>query len=104
LIPIGTETSEPFLDGNITPSILFALIAKVSLGSKLAGDYVLHLSPLAFAGWLGLLVTALNLLPIGQLDGGHIARAMFGDRVGSVIGRVSMWTLFLLAIFVWPNL
>lgn len=105
LIPIGPETPEPFLDGgNITPSILFALIAKISLGSRWAGDYVLRLSPLAFAGWLGLLVTALNLLPIGQLDGGHIARAMCGDRAGSFIGRVAMWALFLLAIFVWPNL
>ncbi len=58
----------------------WAIVAKSVLGGALEQGHQLALHPLAFAGWLGLLVTALNLLPIGQLDGGHIADAMFGLR------------------------
>lgn len=89
---------------SVGSSLLLALLSKLSLGPTLEYGHVLQLSPLAFAGWLGLFVTALNLLPIGQLDGGHMATAMFGRRVGGTVGTMAMWTLLLLAIFVWPGL
>ncbi len=89
---------------DVGSSVLFALLAKLSLGSRLIEGHNILMSPLAFAGWLGILVTALNLLPIGQLDGGHVAHALFGRRKAEVIGMVALFALFLLALFVWSGL
>ncbi len=60
-------------------SLLFWLLARIVQPSIPAGsDLFLH--PVAFAGWLGLFVTSMNLIPIGQLDGGHVAFAVFGQK------------------------
>lgn len=85
-------------------SALLAMTAKLALGDTLAEGHRLLLHPLAFAGWLGLLVTALNLLPIGQLDGGHIADAMFGRARSAAIGTAALFSLFFLGLFVWSGL
>lgn len=61
-------------------------------------DIVLH--PLAFAGWVGILVTALNLLPLGQLDGGHISYAVFGLK-SRLIARVFLIVFAVMGVFYW---
>lgn len=103
-VPANTAADAMHGGTAVGSSVLFALLAKASLGPGFQDGQLLQLGPLAFAGWLGLMVTALNLLPIGQLDGGHIALAMFGRRAAEVIGSVAMWTLLLLGLFVWPGL
>jgi len=79
-------------------SILLALLSKLALGSQLTSKSAIDLHPLAVAGFLGLIVTALNLMPVGQLDGGHIIHAMFGQRTAMAIGQISRVLLLLLSL------
>ena len=58
--------------------LLFKLLSWLALG-HLSPNANVILHPIAFAGWIGLLVTALNLMPVGQLDGGHVTYALFPD-------------------------
>ncbi|MBM3804764.1 MAG: site-2 protease family protein [Acidimicrobiia bacterium] len=92
-------------------SILFSLIAEWIHGPLPKGhDLLLH--PIGFAGWAGLFITALNLLPMGQLDGGHILYALFQEKsifvyrlvffsfaTYTVVARQPTWILFLALTF-----
>lgn len=64
-------------------NLLFTFMRTIMDAEHLPMHEVYHF-PFIFAGWAGLLVTALNLMPIGQLDGGHISYAMFGKRARAV--------------------
>jgi membrane-associated protease RseP (regulator of RpoE activity) len=70
--------------------------------------YSLNMHPVAFAAWFGLLATALNLFPIGQLDGGHISYAVLGRQSTKVtlaaIGVAVVLTFFSLSWLVWTVL
>lgn len=63
-------------------------------------DLILH--PLAVAGWVGLLVTSFNLFPVGQLDGGHILYALFGEKTGKLAPGILL-ILVVLGIFYWAG-
>jgi membrane-associated protease RseP (regulator of RpoE activity) len=70
-------------------------------------DIILH--PVAFAGWVGILVTALNLFPIGQLDGGHVFYALLGPRTRKysrwiLLAFIVMGVFFWVGWFVWALL
>ena len=88
-------------------SILMKILTWITHpGLSKAQDIMLH--PVAFAGWIGLLVTMLNLLPIGQLDGGHIAYAMLGEKQ-IIIGKIAFILLIPLSFlsinwFIWAIL
>ncbi len=94
------EPLEPVQGGYLVEgrSLLYLALLHLVKGPIPPGHDVL-LTPTAFAGWAGLLVTAINLLPVGELDGGHVAYAMFGPRQD----RYSEWirrALPLVALFV----
>ncbi|HEU5170054.1 MAG TPA: site-2 protease family protein [Gemmatimonadales bacterium] len=104
----GSEVMEPGLD----PARTYIVLAgeRVVLGDSVLtlamralfrpGVASLQLSLPAFAGWVGAFVTALNLLPLSQLDGGHVVYALFGRRQAGV-GLLTLIGLLVLAQYSW---
>jgi membrane-associated protease RseP (regulator of RpoE activity) len=77
-------------------SPLFSLLQRIVLGDlPPSADVLLH--PIAYAGWVGLFITSLNLLPMGQLDGGHIIYALFG-RHSRIIFRLTLVGITLISL------
>lgn len=82
-------------------SLLFSLISRLVFG-KIPDSYDILLHPIAFAGWIGFFVTALNLIPVGQLDGGHIAYAILGEK-HIHISRILVLVMIILGFFLWEG-
>jgi membrane-associated protease RseP (regulator of RpoE activity) len=105
----GQLLPQPSSYGNVSPILYWLKYFFTSQPMPLGGtDVMIH--PVAWAGWAGLLVTALNLIPAGQLDGGHIMYVLLGKRARAlwpvVLGMLvllgfawSGWWLWALLIF-----
>lgn len=91
------ESGSNSLDKGLTlgSPLIFSLISDSIIG-KIPDGYDLLLHPVAFAGWIGLFVTALNLIPAGQLDGGHIMYSIFSKKWHQ---RTSIMIILVLLLF-----
>lgn len=99
IVPVSNQSGLLSFD-SLTPnfSLLLTLICKLTLGDALTAHKAIDLHPVAIAGYLGLIVTAFNLMPIGQLDGGHMVHAMFGQKTALGIAQVVRFLMLILAL------
>ena len=103
---VGPISPTGLLEGN---SILYYLAKFAVLGQFLPSETAdVYLNQVAWAGWVGLLVTALNLMPVGQLDGGHIVYSLIGARakqlftpVIAILGALTLVSFFIDNTFTW---
>jgi membrane-associated protease RseP (regulator of RpoE activity) len=86
---------------NLGDSLLFSLLSRIVLGVTPSDSDIL-LNPVAFAGWIGLFVTSINLIPVGQLDGGHIAYALFGEK-HTRLSFMLIFVMVLFGLFLWEG-
>ena len=97
------QNVNPMTSIRLGDSLIFLGIVKMTLGiNPFSIDETVMLHPLAYAGWLGMFFTALNLMPMGQLDGGHVVYSLFPRKVALPVARLCFIALILMG-FYWPG-
>jgi Zn-dependent protease len=91
---IAIDEAFPGMSGELATPYLFTLVGYLFVDFIPAGG-TLYMHPIAFAAWVGMLVTALNLFPIAQLDGGHALRAIVGPKWHKQIGWIALLIMLL---------
>lgn len=91
IIGIYLSTVVPIKTGSIIfyPPLLMSFIANF-VAPTVPDGYMLHIHPVAFAGWVGIIVTMLNLMPVAFLDGGHISRSIFNQKIHNIISFIGI--------------
>jgi len=82
-------------------SLIFQGLTYIAHGPVPQG-FDVFLNPVAFAGWIGFFITAMNLLPLGQLDGGHVMFALLGERQRP-ISLLLIVIMAVLGYLTWPG-
>jgi len=110
-VPLSVTYCAPSILGVAYGNLIVGLPLFIQALTYFFPSSLVTLHPLALAGWFGVFLTAINLLPAGQLDGGHVFRALFGDRARFVsYGAIGLmvvlsifylgWLLFALLVFI----
>jgi hypothetical protein len=95
-VQLSVVTSElPEGAGLIPVPLLFQLVTRLFPPSG-TGDWIL-LHPVAFAGWVGMIITMLNLVPVGMFDGGHVARSLVGKKAHRILSYLGI----VLLVIIW---
>ena len=92
IVPIIPLEKLPAGEAVFNSSLLIDLLSRAIL--DIPSKFTIEMNPILFAGWVGLLITSINLLPAGQLDGGHIFRAVLGDKQ-----KYAGWIAIIIMIF-----
>lgn len=91
-MPLGTIQPPILIDFLVNNLLKFPVVSPSDI-------LLIELHPVAYAGYIGMIVTMLNLMPIGQLDGGHVAQVLLGEKARMVVSVVALVSLLFIA---WP--